>query len=389
MENSHPSFAWTLITTAGRMVQDAGYHRLPPYSVAPDDYKKRLVFWIVYGLDRGMSINLGRSPTLQDRDITVERPRIPGEVNGAWGAMYANWLDFAQLQGEIYDQLYCARAQRQPLEVKAEVARGLAARLLGLKETLVVNLDNTPFPAALSDAMLSVEIVLDSTLTLIYRMIPPTPRNPNQPPHPLKPSDEALQAARKTLIKHNKAWEILQDRASDDWRQFIHWTLIWCPFVPFIVVFGNVIAERYIEDLRLLEHVVCTLQGAAQLNPGVGRIYRACRIFYHVATVYFGNGAGQTSSPNQQNGQQQPESAQPVYPARLSASSSLPPDPQVANVGLQDFPLSQQDWDGMLDEWDLGLGAESAREMSSFFESYLSGSGQMGNMQMGNSGPFT
>jgi hypothetical protein len=41
---------------------------------------------------------------------------------------------------------------------------------------------------------------------------------------------------------------------------------------------------------------------------------------------------------------------------------------------LPEFPVSQQDWDGMLNDFDLGLGAESAREMmTSYFEPFMSG----------------
>ncbi|KIX01705.1 uncharacterized protein Z518_09431 [Rhinocladiella mackenziei CBS 650.93] len=316
-----------------RMVQDAGYHRLPPYTVNPTASKKRLVFWTVYALDRGMGLNLGRSPTLQDCDISVDRPKMPEEIRDVWGAMYLGWLDYAELQGHIYEQLYCARAQKQPTKVRAELARGLASRLIQMKEQFVFDFSNTPFAESFSDAMISVQIVLSSTLTLVYR-----------------------------------AWSILQHRANDEWRLFIHWTLLWCPFIPYIVVFGNIIADRNKDDIRLLEHVVNTL------------------IFYQIANIYL----GRDNSSVQQAPQVTTSSASNQLVLPRSQQSLRELDTQLTNTILPDLPLSQQDWDGMLDERDLGLGAENAKEMSNFFGNYLSGSGSSlnGSMTIGNQEGF-
>ncbi|KAL2436650.1 hypothetical protein ABEF95_012747 [Exophiala dermatitidis] len=383
MEQSRNAFAWTLITNAARMVQDAGYHRLPPYSVAPEAAKKRLLFWIVYALDRGMALNLGRSPSLQDCDITVDRPKFPEEVTGTWGALYVNWIDFAELQGQIYEKLYCPRAQKQPIEMRVQQARDLAGRLLALRDTVLVNSEKTPFPEALSELMLSVDIVLDATLTLIYRVIPPAPLTPSRTPHPLKFCDEALQSARMALIKHNRTWEIMKHRAGEQWRLFIYWTLVWVPFIPFLVVFGNVIADHDVDDLRLLEQVVCTLQGAAQASDGVSKLYRACTVFSHVATVYLGKGQGH-ADPTNHTSYQTGESAQPGHNVGPTPTYALQPETSFGATGLQDIPFSQQDWNDMFDDWDFGLGAENAREMSTFLESSLAGADQPGDMQMGN-----
>jgi hypothetical protein len=117
-----------------------------------------------------MALNLGRASTLQDWDIQTERPHFPDEVDGLWGSMFSAWctyspfpngnrldkgrsyemsrsfqlpvldliklvrsdrvpVDFAQLQGELYNQLYCAQAQKDSVEVKTERARALAIRM--------------------------------------------------------------------------------------------------------------------------------------------------------------------------------------------------------------------------------------------------------------------
>ncbi|KIW65216.1 hypothetical protein PV04_07494 [Phialophora macrospora] len=406
MDLSQASLAWTLITSAVRMAQDAGYHRLPPYSVAPEATPKRRLFWFLYCVERGMALNLGRASSLPDYDILTDRPRFPEEVHGVWGAMFNSWFDFAQTQGDIYDQLYSARAQKASAEVKAELARQLAARLQEVQQSFMFDdgqLGDEPFGDFIKEGLLSIEIVQYSTLCLVYRMIPP---RADAPVHPLRFCDEAIETARKALTTHNKAWTILHTRSKDEWRMFVHWTLLWCPFIPYIVLVGTVIADRNVDDLALLEQCVHTLHGAAQLSASVSKLYRACRIFYQIAKIYLnrptesegeGEGEGETSRSHRKQHQQQPPAPQVsprgasvVVPSTMSSPQEQhhttttttttttdvrdPGSDIDIDIDLPDFPLSQEDWNGMLDEWDLGLGAENAREMSAFFEQYLSGS---------------
>ncbi|KAK5257710.1 hypothetical protein LTR40_009348, partial [Exophiala xenobiotica] len=285
LELSRPSLAWALITTATRMVQDAGYHRLPAYSVAPEATKKRLLFWFIYAIDRCMALNLGRSPSLQDYDITTEWPKIPEELDGPFGRMYLGWISLGELQGQIYEQLYCARAQRQPPELRAQLARSLASKLLEMKDYFEIDFEGQPFAEACSENLSSSRICLASILTLIYRMIPADPLPSGLPPHPLKFNDLAVQSAREAVTMHNNAWDTLKYRERNEWHLFVHWTMLWSPFIPYIVVFGNTIADRNAADLELLKAVVSGLESVADMSPGVGKLYRACRIFYQIASM--------------------------------------------------------------------------------------------------------
>ncbi|ETI26260.1 hypothetical protein G647_03037 [Cladophialophora carrionii CBS 160.54] len=388
MDLSQASLAWTLITSATRMALDAGYHRLPPYTVAPEATEKRRLFWFLYCVERGMALNLGRTPSIPDYDILTDRPKFPEEVHGVWGSMFNSWFDFAKVQGDIYDQLYSAQAQKQSTEVKAELARKLAARLQVIRKSFMFDdsqLADEPFGAFLKEGLLSIEIVQYSTLCLVYRMIPPAPSagGGGAPvAHPLKFCDEAIETARKALTTHNKAWTILHTRSKEEWRMFIHWTLLWCPFIPYIVLVGTVIADRNVDDLRLLERCVDTLHSAAQLSASVSKLYRACRIFYQIAKTYMSHPAesrplAAAAAPDgQYDAATAAARASAVVPSNTSPQAqytTYAPD-SASDIDLPDFPLSHEDWNGMLDEWDLGLGAENAREMSAFFEQYLSGS---------------
>ncbi len=359
------------------MAQDAGYHRLPPYSVAPEATKKRLIFWFIYAIDRGMSLNLGRPPTLQDYDISVDRPRVPEEIDALHGQLYLGWIDFAELQGQIYEQLYCARAQKLPPETKVSLARALAARALKMKEVFVFDTADDPFDQDLQEALLSTQIVLACALTLIYRTIPPAPLPSNRPHHPLKFCDEALVAAREALTMHNDAWNLLKHRATEEWQLFIHWTLLWCPFIPYIVIFGNVVADRNAQDLKLLETVVDTLERVAALSPGVRKLYHSCRTFHQIGSMYLSQGAGtaDVNVPSQQV-LQPPTSAtfdDVQTPHASNPSWSVRPEFPFTDTGIPDLPLFQPDWDGIQEGWNFGLDDGTQRDMSAFFGQYLNG----------------
>lgn len=71
-------------------------------------------------------------PNIHDYDITTERPRVPEDLEGAWGKYYGGWLDFAELQGDILEQLFSARAQKEAQDVRTQHARWLGARLESL-----------------------------------------------------------------------------------------------------------------------------------------------------------------------------------------------------------------------------------------------------------------
>ena len=353
------------------MAQDAGYHRLPPYSVAPEVTPKRLLFWFLYCLERSMALNLGRASSVADYDIQTDRPKYPEELGDTvWGALFSSWFDFSKLQGDIYDQLYSARAQKEAVEVKVDLARKLAIRLKTVQTGFMVGeiqMGKEYFQDSIREGLLSILIVQYSVLCLVYRMIPPTPVN-NEPIHPLKSCDEAIQAARQALHTNNEAWALLYHKSKEEWRLFAHYSLLWCPFIPYIVLIGNVIADGNVDDFKLIEKCVDTLHTASQVSVSVSKLYRACRIFYQIAKLYLSQRDKDPQSPAVQKALPNPSTTVPSDDAQ-----QVPFDP---DVELPDFPLSHADWNGMLDEWDLGLGAGNAREMSFFFEPYLtSGSG--------------
>jgi hypothetical protein len=163
----------------------------------------------------------------------------------------------------------------------------------------------------------------------------------------------------------------------------------------------QVIADRNEDDLALLQSCVDALHSEDRLSPSVGKLRRVCRVFYQVAKLYMeqgplgtntqrppgdqvqGGSSASTASKQsvvssvtaqqvQQLGQYSNGDPQSLY---LFPTPSTAPQAHVdfTDIDLPDFPLSHEDWTGMLDGADLGLGAENARDMSSYFEQYFAG----------------
>ena len=88
-------------------------------------------------MDRGLSLNFGRSPSLQDYDITASRPTL-AEAQGNCDLFFCSiGVELAYLQGDVYEQLYSGRAQSGSVDVKAQCARVLADRMMCLRHQLL------------------------------------------------------------------------------------------------------------------------------------------------------------------------------------------------------------------------------------------------------------
>ena len=216
----------------------------------------------------------------------------------------------------------------------------------------------------MSDATVCVDVITYALMTLIYRTIPPP-----QPAHPLQFHPDCVDAARYSLRQLRTAWDDLRSKDDNAWKMFVNWTLVFVPFVShcilyeqalteiqvaFIVVFGNTIAESNRDDLALLGNIVDTIEAATSETPAFHNLARACKTFYEIAQAFL--------------------SSTRRLPDPSSMSVKTPnPYENPLTPAYRPFRLlfTQQDWNSMLSEWDLGMGADSAREMQSFFEQYM------------------
>ncbi|WQF85654.1 hypothetical protein CDEST_10668 [Colletotrichum destructivum] len=376
MDWSSPSFDWRLISQASVLCQEAGYHRLPAASTSEEVRNKCLVFWYVWGFDVMFSFNLGRSPTLPDHDITTTRPLCPGDIDITWGHGFLSWLDSVRLQHEIYQHLYSGQAQTQSPETKIQHAQIFVERLLAMRQDFVAGKAGDGSESTRADvtaAEESFQLMFYSLLTLVYRVMPV----PEQA-HPLRFCDDCTSAARAALNIQRRAWEKIGALNDENWKLFLHWsvplllesrliprtevarTLICSPFVPFIVVFSNAIATGDEADLQLLDQVVSSLQHAAQQSPSIAKLHHVCNAYHRVGRLYFEGGHRKRKSLESgetYNGVQGNSNDLTGTPSTLDTNSVLP----------------IITWDGLFDEWNLGLGEENALEVNSFLGNYFSG----------------
>lgn len=122
-----------------RLCEDEGYHCIHEQTTDPEIRRKIIMFWVAFSMDRGLCLNFGKTPSLQDSDVTTYRPtldELPVTYDDYGLFFSAIGSDLAFLQGDIYQQLFSARAQlesRQDLGVRAVK---LAERVIFLQQQL-------------------------------------------------------------------------------------------------------------------------------------------------------------------------------------------------------------------------------------------------------------
>lgn len=127
----------SFVSTCARLCQDAGYHCLTFDSSDPLAKQKITIFWFVFSLDRGLSLNFGRSPSLQNFDVTASRPTLI-EAQGDFNLFFCSiGVEMAYVEGDIYEQLYSGLAQRESSDVKVERARILGNRMIDLHHKIL------------------------------------------------------------------------------------------------------------------------------------------------------------------------------------------------------------------------------------------------------------
>jgi len=123
--NPQPSFF--LVGSAIRLAHSIGLHKRGSgfnLNAAEDEQRKR-VFWIAYLLDKDICLRSGRPPAQDDDDMNVELPsedppdsvgNIPlaKEIDGKKTMnLFLLMCTFAQIQSQVYKQLYSVKASRQ------------------------------------------------------------------------------------------------------------------------------------------------------------------------------------------------------------------------------------------------------------------------------------
>lgn len=292
------------------MCQALGYHRLPPISdscASKDiDESKSSLFWFTYMLDKGLALRLGRASIIQDYDIAM--PRYDREIIGVdWPQrMLGLWIRHSEVQGKIYEQLYSFKASSTRSEQRNQCAQVLARDIRSLlrdAEIMIEKLQCTgDYQQVDSEKYNGLVVSLKSeiatyysTLTMIYRAIPPVPGATGSF------SLECIQVAREALQQHLECMQLFAPGISAQ-AAYLHWyvrsvppifmianfdrTILFAPFIPVIVVFCHAIEASDADDQQRLGSFIASLQPTSSVSEAIDQLYRLTQVLHNIASVF-------------------------------------------------------------------------------------------------------
>ncbi|RYO86923.1 hypothetical protein DL766_005990 [Monosporascus sp. MC13-8B] len=292
LELSRPSLAWALSSRAVHMCRSLGLHQAASTKDdSPEEQmQKRLMFWCTYMLDKGLSLRMGRASVLQDYDISqppvIERAYAPYPAPEVLNM----WVAHARSQGRLYERLYSPAALQQDVRARVEQVNALAAefnRQLAETHDILARLEeqlSTLQQQRRNEIQLYIwilksdEVSYLSSLTLAYRALPPMGQRSRTF------ADECIDAARAAMLSHQETMDMNGDKALKVGH--LHWTIIYAPFIPFIVIFCLVIETSDAEDLQRLADFVKSLEVAKDVSASVGKLHHLCQVLYNVALLY-------------------------------------------------------------------------------------------------------
>lgn len=229
VQASNPSRAWLLNSTACQLCISLGYQRdsLLPGEDEQTKNTRATLFWIAYILDRALALRLGRPSVLQDYEITLNRTlQHLGEFEPHRETIQC-WLAQAGVQGLIYEELYSPAALRGPAEQRIQAAHRCANILQAERAKLKTRIQRLKMNTTYTDREVDLALIRSdelanlSTLTLVYRALPPEASNGastcsgNFAP-------ECIEFARKAIHAHLKHVHNLGTN-TDLLTTYMHW----------------------------------------------------------------------------------------------------------------------------------------------------------------------
>lgn len=319
ISSAKPSLAWQLSSAACQLCLTMGYHRAEgtasrsasmdhgaigalgggrESSSGVDDAitssKRQTLFIFTYTLDKGLALRLGRASVLQDAEITVPRRLGPLSDYEVYRDTLNSWVYHAELQGRIYSELYSPAALQRPVEQRVQKARELAALLKEIIAELPgMRMYQLP-PASqehrydlgvMDMLMKSDQVSILSSLALCYRAIPPDGRVIEGDGASKTFNQECIDVAREAMQTHQGCMELIS-QSRELATAYIHWTILYSPFIPFIVVFCHVIETSNTDDISRLADFVRSLEVCSSLSEPVGKLHRLCNALANVASTY-------------------------------------------------------------------------------------------------------
>ncbi|KAJ0415257.1 hypothetical protein BJY00DRAFT_327169 [Aspergillus carlsbadensis] len=234
-----------------------------------------------------LSLRNGRPSTIVDAEITLPLPHPGSSYDPNLMSCARNSVRVAGLAGRIYTELYCAESLSLTAAIRTQRATSLSQELEEVsREARAVNelwansASRLDLQSAIRSMKLSDEVLRLSMSTLIHRAMP------LQGCSSSTFADDCILSARAALRSHQA---FIQEFGLADavvLTSHIVWSILFVPFVPFIVLFCHSIETGDAEDLHSMQAFVSSIESACPHSPAIAKHHRLFQVFCHVATRY-------------------------------------------------------------------------------------------------------
>lgn len=141
-----PQAVYVLTAAAGRLAYGIGLHRnLNDFGLTEAEITQRKnVFWIVYFIDKSVSLRLGHPSVMNDDDIGIDLPVDKGIEQRPDGSVtysiFRYQIQLGRLESRIHSELYSARAQSRSALDRMKAVGELDKAVLEWKDALPVDI---------------------------------------------------------------------------------------------------------------------------------------------------------------------------------------------------------------------------------------------------------
>ncbi|KAK1532864.1 uncharacterized protein CCOS01_04847 [Colletotrichum costaricense] len=283
-------------------------------------------------------------PVIDEQEFGLKRHHYPLiDINESDIEAYSQLLK-ANLEAAIQSLRLCSDPSTQACQALAVLSIGHNPPDDDLYKALAVLLD----------------FMMYGLVTIAYRVIPCDEASDS----PLKCSNECTEAARSALRTIVRAFESWGHLRITGWTMLLNMMFSLVPFASFVVLAGHTVATASEEDLTLLCSAVSAIEPTSISSPSAKKLYDVCKTFYELASF---------AAKRRSLISKRPPHTEQVYGQRELGDIPSLPEVNFA-VPPYDHIMAPQDWDAVMNEFDLGTGASA---MASFVEPYIPFDGRL------------
>ncbi|OJZ84690.1 hypothetical protein ASPFODRAFT_192804 [Aspergillus luchuensis CBS 106.47] len=326
---------WTFLSLAFNMCQSIGLHRRS--TLEKDDYAiaeaKRRAFWALYTIDKNISLNIGVTSHFQDHDIDADLYTPSNDPkHRPWDLMGLVIVEFANVQGRVYDQLYSTSACRAGDEQRSASIERLSSDLMTVRDKLLaIDVSRGLYADSLHGMAACADFIAYSVLTVIYRA-------QTHPRDVMAVSSQCYASATAALQSHLKCFTYFRGRQTHKQTEYVNWILLYPSFTPFVIVFTHAITTASTADLALLQDTASSLELIKGLSRGSMHLYTICDAFVRAAQILVNSQQTLTGLEQHQDG-----------------SLVIPTTDGPGNIALPDVSWPEDTFDSTMNQADISM----------------------------------